>query len=93
MIDGDEDSKHLSGDNANTEQGEPAQEEKQLPMTDYDACQTTIVLEECGDPHPAPRPTDSGDPHSDHDAKGECEESNDEQEGDEDEDDPENDEH
>ena len=57
-----------------------------------------MVLEQCDDPHPAPRPAlatnppDSGDPNIVQDAQGECGESSGEQEGDEDEDDREGDE-
>ena len=45
VIDANEDSEDLFGDNANTEQGEPAQADPQVSSTDCHACPTTIVLE------------------------------------------------
>ena len=96
MIAGDEDSEHVFGDNTIAKKVKPAQEEEEVRIADCDQCQTTMVLEQCGDPHPAPKPAlatnppDSGDPQIVQDAEGECGESNGEQEGDEDDGDPEN---
>ena len=68
VIAGDEDSEHMFGDNTIAKKVKPAQKEEDVRIADCDQCQTTMVLEQCGDPHPAPKPAlatnppNSGDP-------------------------------